>query len=71
MNKPQWIIVHHEAPPVIVSSKRCDVVNQLHKEEDFPISSLGFYCGYHAFIEKSGMLIIARKDYDDGAHTKG
>ena len=71
MNKPDKIIVHHEAPPVIVSGNRFAIVNAFHKEKDFPISSLGYYVGYHYFIEKSGIIKQARLDSDTGAHTVG
>lgn len=71
MNTPNKIIIHHEAPPVIVSTPRFAVVNDFHKQQDFPISSLGYYCGYHYFLEKDATIIQARKDTDIGAHTKG
>ena len=71
MNKPQWIIVHHEAPPVTTNSPRFGVVNEYHKLKGFPKSSLGYFCGYHLFIEKSGLVWKAREDFDIGAHTIG
>lgn len=70
MNKIEYIIVHHEAPPMVTNKPRFSVVNDLHKQQDFPISSMGFYCGYHYFIEKTGQVIQARKDDETGAHTK-
>ena len=71
MNKPQWIILHTEAAPVKMDAPRFAVVNEYHRQQfDFK-SSLGFYCGYHYFIEKNGKIIQARADTDEGAHTKG
>ena len=71
MNKPEYFIIHTEASPVITTAPRFDVVNQYHRTLDFPKSSLGWYVGYHFFIEKSGKLIQAKLDSDEGAHTKG
>lgn len=76
MNNPRYIIVHHsggsDADPLADSSnftfKEC---NELHKQSFNFISSLGYYVGYHYFIEKSGKLYQARKDTDAGAHTVG
>ncbi|MBZ4369940.1 N-acetylmuramoyl-L-alanine amidase, partial [Mycobacterium tuberculosis] len=42
-----------------------------HKERGFPVSSLGFYVGYHYVIEKSGNLLTARRESEIGAHTIG
>lgn len=71
MNKPTHIIVHHEAPTQISNAPRFKIVNEYHKSLGFPISSLGYYCGYHRFIEKDGTVITARLDTDIGAHTIG
>lgn len=71
MNKPEWIIVHHEAPPQIVDSARFNSVNEFHRSRGFPLSKLGFYVGYHVFIEKTGALYRARNDDEIGAHTVG
>lgn len=76
MNKPIYIIVHHtggtDSQPLLDTShftfKQCD---DLHKAKFDMLSSLGFYVGYHYYIEKDGKLYQARKDNEEGAHTKG
>ena len=70
-NEPKYLIVHHEAPPVITDSPRFGIVDSYHKTKGFPKSSLGYYCGYHYFIEKTGQIWKARQDNEIGAHTIG
>lgn len=70
-NKPEFLIIHTEASPVKTNAPRFDIVNQFHRQKGFTKSSLGFYVGYHYFIEKSGKLIQARADIDEGMHTIG
>lgn len=68
-NVPNKIIVHHTA-----STEQGDqfyLVNGWHKEREFPLSSLGYYVGYHYLIEKSGAIRQARADSEEGAHTIG
>lgn len=75
-NKPQYIIVHHtggtDAQPLLDTSnftfKQCD---DLHKQRFNMLSSLGYYVGYHYFIEKDGKVYQSRKDDEEGAHTIG
>lgn len=79
-NIPQALIVHHtggtDADPLADSSSHSfELVNQYHKENPnvnlgYP-SSLGFYIGYHYFIDKNGKVTQGRADTDEGAHTKG
>ena len=71
MNNPQWLIIHHEAPPVVTNKPRFNIVNEYHKERFNMLSELGWYTGYHIFIEKDGTVIGARKDSEEGAHTIG
>lgn len=71
MNKIEFLIIHTEGSPVITNDLAFNRVNEYHKLKGFDKSSLGFYCGYHYFIEKSGLLIQARLDTDEGMHTKG
>lgn len=76
MAKPQYLIVHHtggtDANPLQDSSNftfiQCD---DLHKERFNMMSSMGYWCGYQYYIEKDGTLYQARKDDEEGAHTKG
>lgn len=66
---PKQIIVHHDG----VSRKGLsfDIINQYHKDRHYPLSSLGFHCGYHIFIERDGTIVRARKIDEIGAHTQG
>jgi N-acetyl-anhydromuramyl-L-alanine amidase AmpD len=76
MNKPDKIIVHHtggsDANPLQDSSNftiaQC---NELHKERFNMKSSLGYYVGYHFYIEKNGKVTQTRAYTDEGAHVKG
>lgn len=76
MNNPKYIIVHHtggsDANPLQDSSNytfaQCD---KDHKVRFNFVSSLGYYVGYHYYIEKDGTLHQARADGDEGAHTIG
>jgi len=69
VNKPSWIVVHHTAVSYDKNPSQMSATNVFHKGKGFPKSSLGFYVGYHAMVEKDGRIIITRKDGDVGAHT--
>ncbi len=66
---PKQIVVHHDG--VSRTGPSFDIVNEFHKGEHFPISSLGYYVGYHYWIERDGSLRQARKEDEIGAHTHG
>jgi len=68
-NKPTYAILHHTAD----TSKHRQLlkVNEWHKYKQFPESSLGYFVGYHFFIERSGVVIKTRHDHEEGAHTRG
>ena len=68
-NNPDKIIVHHTADTF--EGLQFDKVNIWHKQRDFPVSSFGYFIGYHYFIERNGTVKQGRKDSDVGAHTKG
>lgn len=68
-NIPKYIIVHHSA--AITPNPQVSDINEWHKIRNFPISSLGYYVGYHYVIEKNGDLIQTRLDAEEGAHTIG
>lgn len=76
INKPQELIIHHtggtDAQPLADSSnftvKQCD---ELHKKRFNFKSSLGWYVGYHYYIDKFGIVTQCRADTDEGAHTVG
>jgi len=67
--KPTRIIWHHSADAS--NEKQFDKVNAYHKTRDFPRSSLGYFVGYHWFIERDGSLVQARKETEIGAHDSG
>jgi hypothetical protein len=69
MNKPEVLIIHHTASGG--NNSQYFAVNDYHKSQDFPQSSLGMYVGYHFFIEKNGRTFQARRKEDVGAHTIG
>ena len=67
--RPNKIIVHHDG--VSRAGPSFAIVNEYHRTRDFPKSSLGFYCGYHYWIERDGFVCKARGEDEEGAHTKG
>ncbi len=76
INIPTKIIVHHtggsDANPLQDSSDfSFNQCNELHRVKFDMKSSLGFYIGYHYYIEKNGTLRQGRADTDEGAHTIG
>jgi hypothetical protein len=79
-NIPVWLIVHHvggtEANPhADTSGATFAEVNEWHEHNPLISlgipSSLGFYIGYHYFIDKQGVVTQGRADTDEGAHCKG
>lgn len=66
---PRRIIWHHSAD--LAPIDQLDKINAYHKMRDFPISSLGYYVGYHWLIEKDGTVIQTRKETEVGAHDAG
>ncbi|MBU6430901.1 MAG: N-acetylmuramoyl-L-alanine amidase [Patescibacteria group bacterium] len=68
-NNPTKIIVHHSAD--ITQTDQLAKINEYHKERDFPVSSLGYYVGYHYLINHAGQLTQTRKIEDEGAHCIG
>lgn len=67
LNIPQNIIVHHS----LVDSEKdqLDGINNGHKRQNFPKSSLGYYVGYHYLINWKGKVTQTRDDRESGAHT--
>jgi len=74
LSGPKHIVIHHGG-----GSWSFNQVNNSHKtwkRKDGTIipgfkSSLGFWCGYHYFIEYSGRVYQARQDNEEGAHCVG
>ena len=64
LSGPTHIVVHHAA-----GDWDFEQVNNSHKERWGFKSSLGFYCGYHYFVGKDGMIYLARRDNEEAAHT--
>lgn len=76
MNRPDCIIVHHtggtDANPLADTSNHTfEGVNEWHRKQFNFKSSLGYYLGYHYFIDKAGKVTKARNHADVGAHTIG
>lgn len=63
------IIWHHSAYQS--DALQAPLIDGWHKDRGFPISSLGFYIGYHYVIEKDGSVFQARKEDEIGAHDQG
>jgi hypothetical protein len=63
---PNKIVIHHEG-----ASNGFQAVNEWHKQRWNFKSELGFYIGYHYYIEKDGKVFQGRADTEDGAHTSG
>jgi len=61
---PEMVIVHHQAG--VQSFER---ENEAHRKKWNSKSHLGYYLGYHLFIERSGKIYRARNDWEKGIHT--
>lgn len=66
--QPKKIVVHHTA--VANLSHQLSAVNAYHQERGFRKSELGYFVGYHYFIEKNGIVIQTRLEDEVGMHTK-
>ena len=66
MNKANYIVIHHSA--VKDTGDQFKGINNYHKEQNFPISSLGNYVGYQVLIT-GGKLYRTRIDEEIGSHT--
>ena len=75
-NNIQYLIIHHsggtDRNPKFDSSNLSFYDLEAEHAARFQFkSSLGFWTGYHYFIDKYGKLYQARADNEEGAHTKG
>ena len=61
---PKHIVIHHDA-----GGWSFEQVNNYHQTKWGFKSSLGFYAGYHYYIEKSGRIYQARADNEMAAHA--
>lgn len=66
---PRRIIWHHSA--FDSNEPQFDKIDAWHKDRGFPLSSLGYYVGYHYVIEPNGVVKQARQDTEIGAHDAG
>ena len=66
-NTPKYIIVHCSAISTKVSNNQFVSINNNHKQRDFPMSSLGYYIGYH-YLLTNDREYQCRLDTDEGAH---
>jgi N-acetylmuramoyl-L-alanine amidase len=76
MNNPIYLIVHHSGgtdqnPLQDSSNYTVEMCDADHKVRFNMLSRLGHYCGYHYFIDKSGIITQTRMDDEEGAHTIG
>lgn len=67
--KPSRIIWHHSAD--IFDGHQFDKINEYHRKQGFPKSSLGYFVGYHYLIEPDGSVRQARNENEIGAHDSG
>lgn len=68
MNKPKYILIHTTDVSVKTLYDQFKSVNTYHRDvRDFPISSLGYFVGYHRLIT-GGKNYKCREDSDVGAH---
>lgn len=68
-NNPTKLIVHHSADST--ATDQLHKINEWHKFREFPLSSLGYYVGYHYLINHEGKLTQTRAHTDVGAHCRG
>ncbi len=69
INNPKYILVHCSA----VSRKKAPTqfwaINRYHGvERGFPMSSMGYFGGYHFFYEPNGTELRYKRDWEVGAH---
>ena len=67
--KPERIIWHHSADPATIP--QFAKIDRYHKSRTFPISSMGYYVGYHWVVERDGTVKQAREENEIGAHDTG
>ncbi|OGE77908.1 MAG: hypothetical protein A2751_02585 [Candidatus Doudnabacteria bacterium RIFCSPHIGHO2_01_FULL_46_14] len=68
---PHFLIVHHSFTPKDLPANQAEnSFNNTHKNRGFPVSSMGWYVGYHYVIYGNGELRQYRGDKEIGAHCK-
>ena len=66
-NKPEFILIHCSDVSYKEMPNQFWAINRWHKEREFPVSSLGYYVGYHR-LSSGGIEYKAREDREVGAH---
>lgn len=67
-NTPKWIVVHATDVSWRKAPNQLNSVNLYHKGQNYPLSRLGYYVGYHSLIT-AGKNTRTRLDSEEGAHT--
>lgn len=67
VNNPKFILLHTTDYPRSKMPDQFLACNSWHKDRDFPLSTLGYYIGYHRLIT-GGKNYQARLDNEVGAH---
>lgn len=70
MNHPAYIVIHCTDVSFQKLRDQLNSVNQYHRSQNFPLSRLGHYVGYHSLIT-GGKNYRTKLDSEEGAHTKG
>jgi len=69
INNPLFVLVHCSAVSYKKAPLQFWAVNRYHRDtRKFPVSSLGYYGGYHFFYEKNGRELRYKQDWEVGAH---
>lgn len=63
------VVIHHTGSYAKDNSRQLASVDRSHKERFHFKSSLGYYVGYHFFIERSGAFTQTRSVKERGAHA--
>lgn len=67
-NNPKYIVVHCSDISYKVSKDQLRSINNYHRDvRGFPLSTMGYYVGYHALIT-GGKVVRTRQDWEEGAH---
>lgn len=74
--QPEIVIIHHTGgsdanPYADTSHHTVTMVDKWHKQLGFNKSTLGYYVGYHYFIDKHGIVTQCRSRGEMGCHTVG
>lgn len=69
-NTREGMVIHHTVTPQSQSFDEAQQsINNSHRSRLFPLSTKGFYIGYHYMIHPNGEFRQYREDFESGAHT--